>query len=72
VIPSKKLAWDHYKCKKSWEKINREMKDIGLLEFGSLEDFVDLHEIVKQHAKQDSTWTTKITMVASMAPGQVQ
>jgi hypothetical protein len=59
-------------CEKSWEKINREMKDIGLPEFGSPEDFVDLHDIVKQHAEQDSTWTTEIEKVASMVPGQVQ
>jgi hypothetical protein len=48
------------------------MKDIGLPEFGSPEDFVDLHDIVKQHAEQDSTWTVEITKVESMAPGQVQ
>jgi hypothetical protein len=59
-------------CERSWVKINREMKDIGLPEFGSPEDFVDLHDIVKQHAEQDSTWTAEIEKVASMAPGQVQ
>jgi hypothetical protein len=32
------------------------MKDIGLPEFGSPEDFVDLHDIVKKHVEQDSTW----------------
>jgi hypothetical protein len=48
------------------------MKGINLPEFGSPEEFVDLHDIVKQHAEQDSTWTTEIEKVASMAPGQVQ
>jgi hypothetical protein len=48
------------------------MKDIGLPEFISPENFVDLHEIVKQHAKQDSVWTTEIENMATMAPGQVQ
>jgi hypothetical protein len=57
---------------KSWEKINQEMKGIDLLEFGSPKDFVDLHDIVKKHAEQDSTWTTEIAEVASMVPGQVQ
>jgi hypothetical protein len=38
------------KCEKIWEKINRDMKGIGLPEFSSLEDFVDLHDIAKQHA----------------------
>jgi hypothetical protein len=36
------------------------MKDIGLPEFGSPEDFVDLHDIVKIHAEHDSTWESKI------------
>jgi hypothetical protein len=34
-------------CEKSWEKINREMKNIDLPEFGPPEDFTDLHDIVK-------------------------
>jgi hypothetical protein len=59
-------------CESSWVKINREMKDISLLEFGSPEDFFDLHDIVKQHVEQDSTWTTKIEKVENMALGQVQ
>jgi hypothetical protein len=58
--------------RKSWEKINREMKDIGLPEFGSPEDFVDLHDIVKRHAEHDSTWEVEIAQVASMTPGQVK
>jgi hypothetical protein len=48
------------------------MKGINLPEFSSPEDFVDLHDIVKLHAEQDSTWTKEIAKVASMAPGQVQ
>jgi hypothetical protein len=60
------------KCKKGWEKINREMKGIELPEFGSPEDFVNLHDIVKRHAKQDSAWTADISQVARMAPGQIQ
>ena len=48
------------------------MKGIGLLEFGSPEDFVDLHDTVKRLAEQDSSWTKKIAQVASMAPGQIQ
>jgi phosphopantothenate synthetase len=58
-------------CKKIWVKINREMKDIGLLEFSSPEEFVDLHDIVKQHVEQDSTWTAKIEKVENMVKGQV-
>jgi hypothetical protein len=48
------------------------MKDINLPEFVSLEEFLDLHDIVKQHAEQDSTWIIEIEKVASMVPGQVQ
>jgi hypothetical protein len=35
-------------------------------------DFVDLHDIVKQHAKKDLAWTAEIEKVANMVPGQVQ
>ena len=59
-------------CEKGWEKINQEMKGIGLLEFDSPEDFIDLHDIVKKHEEQDSAWITEIAKMASMAPGQVQ
>jgi hypothetical protein len=47
-------------CEKSWEKINQEMRSIDLPEFGPLEDFVDLHDIVKQHEEQDLSWEAKI------------
>jgi hypothetical protein len=48
------------------------MRDIGLPEFGSPEEFVDLHDIVKQHVEQDSSWTANIAKVENMVPGQVQ
>jgi hypothetical protein len=48
------------------------MKDIGLLEFGTPNDFVDLCDIVKLHLEQDSSWDAEIEKVANMAPGQVQ
>jgi hypothetical protein len=70
--PQREIQKKWAECEKGWEKINREMKGIDLPEFGSPEDFVDLHDIVKRHAEQDSTWTTEITKVASMVPGQVQ
>jgi hypothetical protein len=60
---------DH--IRKSAEYINWVMRDIGLPEFGSPEDFVDLHDIVKQHEKQDSLWIAEIAKVENMAPGQV-
>jgi hypothetical protein len=48
------------------------MKAIDLPEFDSPKDFVDLHNIVKQHTKQDLAWTIEIEKVAIMAPSQVQ
>jgi hypothetical protein len=70
--PQQEIQEKWFECEKSWEKINREMKGIDLPKFGSLEDFVDLHDIVKKHAEQDSTSTTEIAKVASMVPGQVE
>ena len=60
------------KCEKGWEKISQEMKGIGLPEFGSPEDFVDLHDIVGKHVEQYLAWTKKIEKVEIMVPGQVQ
>jgi hypothetical protein len=48
------------------------MRDIGFPEFGAPKDFVDLHEIIKLHAEQDSSWIEKIEKVENMVPGQVQ
>jgi hypothetical protein len=52
--PQKKIQKKWVECERIWEKINREMKDIGLLEFVSPEDFLDLHDIFKRHEEQDS------------------
>jgi hypothetical protein len=69
--PQREIQEKWVDCKKRWVNINRYMKDIGLLEFDSPEDFVDPHFIVKQHVEQDSTCTTEITKVVSMEPCQV-
>jgi hypothetical protein len=42
------------------------------LEFGSPEDFIDMHDITKQHAEQDSTWEVEIAQVTTMTLGQIQ
>jgi hypothetical protein len=39
--PQQKMQEIWGECEKSWEKINSEMKDIDLPEFGPLEDFSD-------------------------------
>jgi hypothetical protein len=47
-------------CEKSWIKINWAMEDIGLSEFITPNDFVDLCDIVKLHVEEDSSWATEI------------
>jgi hypothetical protein len=59
-------------CEMSWTKINRAIIDIGLPEFDTFEDFVDLHDIVKLHVEQDSSWNAEIEKVANMVLGQVE
>jgi hypothetical protein len=52
--------------------MNRTMRDIDLPEFVTLDEFVNLHYIVKSHAKQDSSWAAEIEKVVDLVPGQVQ
>jgi hypothetical protein len=54
--PQRKMQERWGECEKSWEKINREMRNIDLPEFGPPEDFSDLHDIVKQHEEKDLAW----------------
>jgi hypothetical protein len=70
--PQRKIQERWGECEKSWEKINREMENIDLPEFGPPENFTDLHDIVKRHAEQDSTWEAEISQISSMTPGQVK
>jgi hypothetical protein len=35
----------------NWEKINKEMRDVHLPEFGQPEDFIDLHGILRKHTE---------------------
>jgi hypothetical protein len=70
--PHQEIQEKCVKCEKSWTNINRAMRDIGLPEFNTSDDFVDLCDIVKSHVKQDSPWTVEIEKVADMVPGQVR
>jgi hypothetical protein len=70
--PRRKMQERWEECEKSWEKINQEMRDIDLPEFGPPEDFTDLHDIVKRHAEQDRVCETKISQVSSMILGQLK
>jgi hypothetical protein len=70
--PHQKIQEKWAECEKSWTKINRAMRDIDLLEFGTPADFVDLRDIVKSHAEQDSSWDAEIEKVADMVLEKVQ
>jgi hypothetical protein len=48
------------------------MNDINLQNFGSPEDFSNLHDIVKRHVEHDLAWEAKIAQVASMTLCQVR
>jgi hypothetical protein len=58
--PHQEIQEKWVKCEKSWTNINQGMRDINLPEFDTLGDFVDLHEIIKLHAEQDSLWDVEI------------
>jgi hypothetical protein len=70
--PHREIQEKWAKCEKIWIKINQVMKDIDLPNFGTLDDFVNLHDIVKSHAKHGSSWTEEISKVSCIVPGQVQ
>jgi hypothetical protein len=55
VEPQQNMKDRWEECLKNWEKINQRMRDIQLPDFGMPEDFVDLHDIVKQHGEQDQS-----------------
>jgi hypothetical protein len=48
------------------------MKDIGLPEFDTPNDFGDLPDIVKSHIEQDSAWVEELVKVKDTTPGQVR
>ena len=70
--PHRKIQEKWARCEKNWIKINWVMKDIELLEFGTPDDFNDLHDIVKSHIEQDSTWAKELAKVTDTVPGQVR
>jgi hypothetical protein len=48
------------------------MKDIGLPEFDTLVKFIDLSDVVKLHAEQDSLWIKELENITDVKPGQVR
>jgi hypothetical protein len=59
-------------CVKSWENIIQEMRSIEFPEFGPLEDFTDLHDIVKKYVEQDRVCEIEISRVSSIILGQLK
>jgi hypothetical protein len=70
--PCREIQKQCFRCEKHWGKINRAMKDIGLPDFGTPDNFIDLCDIVKSHAKKDSWWVEELVKMTDVVPGQVQ
>jgi len=70
--PHREIQEKWVKCGKIWVKINKAMKDIGFPEFGKTDDVVDLHNIVKLHTEQDSSWAEELAKVMDTTPCQVR
>ena len=47
------------------------MKDIGLPEFDTPDKFIELSDVGKLNAKQDSLWTKELAKITNVKPGQV-
>jgi hypothetical protein len=52
--PHKEIQDKWVECEKVWTNINQGMRDIDFPEFVTPDEFFDLHDLVKFHAKQDS------------------
>jgi hypothetical protein len=48
------------------------MKDVGLPEFDTPDNFIDLSDVVKMHAEQYALWTKEFAKIADAKPGQVR
>jgi hypothetical protein len=45
------------------------MKDIKLPEFGTLDEFIDIRDVLKVYAEQDSLWIEECAKVADVRLG---
>jgi hypothetical protein len=48
------------------------MKEAELPEFGTLDNFIDLSNVVKLHAKQDALWTKELAKIVDVKPGKLR
>jgi hypothetical protein len=67
--PHREIQEKWARCEKNWVKINWVMKYIGLPEFSSPDDFIDLRDIVKSHVEKESLWAEEIAKVVDMVLG---
>jgi hypothetical protein len=58
--------------KKHRSIINKEMKDAKFPKFGTPNNFIDLSDVVKLHAKQDALWTEESAKIADARLRKVQ
>jgi hypothetical protein len=66
-------CWEILENKSSMEgsvsKLMKAINDIGIPEFGTPDGFVELHEIIKSHTKQDSLWAKILVKVIDTMSG---
>jgi hypothetical protein len=48
------------------------IKDSKFPEFGTPDNFIDLIDVVKMHAEQDSLWIEEFAKIVNARPRQVQ
>ena len=48
------------------------MKDARIPEFSTLDNFIDLSDVVKLHVEQDALWTEEFAKIADARPRQVR
>jgi hypothetical protein len=70
--PHQEIQKQWAKCQKHWAKINKVMKDVGLLEFNTPNEFTILSDVFKRHSIQDTLWAEECAKVTDEKPGQVQ
>jgi len=46
------------------------MKDFGLPEFSTLDEFINLGDVFKMHVEQYSLWAEECTKITNARPGQ--
>jgi hypothetical protein len=70
--PHREIQEQWAKFLKHWGKINKVMKDVGIPEFGTLNEFTNLSNVFKTHSIQDSLWAEECTKISNAKLGQVQ